>query len=195
MVKWALHHQCFPEHFSNLSGIATGPALVTKWSNRRYFPRNFVVFFYLYFFRVAKAFDFVYKRAPPMFSQEYSEFSQNSSFAYHLFGKTILMKFTLKEMFWNLKELVVIIIVIITPLQEVVELHKIRNFSLRISSVNVTTSAVSCGFGHLLKKCLMGNFIFCGVLAIEEAMERYFGKLLANRCIKSNLKNLPMNCL
>ena len=28
-------------------------------------------------------------------------------------------------------------------------LHKKRNFPLRISSVNVTKSAVSCGFGHI----------------------------------------------
>ena len=28
-------------------------------------------------------------------------------------------------------------------------LHKIRGFPLRISSVNVTKSAVSCGFGHI----------------------------------------------
>ena len=28
-------------------------------------------------------------------------------------------------------------------------LHKKQSFSLRISSVNVTKSAVSCGFGHI----------------------------------------------
>ena len=41
-------------------------------------------------------------------------------------------------------------------------LHKKWSFSLRISSVNVTTSAVS------LKKSLMENFIFCA------AIEAYF---------------------
>ena len=121
LVKWALHHRCFPEHFSYLSGIATGLVLVTKWSHRRCFPQKFFLFFYFFFFffGAAKAFDFVCKKAPPMFSREYSEFSQNSSFAYQLFGKTILIKFTLKEMLWNLKEPVVII-VIITYLQEVI---------------------------------------------------------------------------
>ena len=104
----------------------------------------FIFLFFFFFFGAAKAFDFVCKKAPPMFSREYSEFSQNSSFAYQLFGKTILIKFTLKEMLWNLRELVVII-VIITSLQEVVAPHKIWNFSLRVSSVNVTKSAVSCG--------------------------------------------------
>ena len=45
-------------------------------------------------------------------------------------------------------------------------LHKKWSFPLRISSVNVTKSAVSCGFGrtHLLKKSLMENFNFCTVL-------------------------------
>ena len=146
LVKWALHHRCFPEHFSYLSGIATGLVLVTKWSHRRCFPQKKFLFFYFFFifFGAAKAFHFVCKKAPPIFSREYSEFSQNSSFAYQLFGKTILIKFTLKEMLWNLKELVVII-VIITSLQEVVAPHKIWNFSLRVSLVNVTKSAVSCG--------------------------------------------------
>ena len=44
-------------------------------------------------------------------------------------------------------------------------LHKKRSFPFRISSVNVTKSAVSSGFGHLPKKFLMENFIFlqwCG---------------------------------
>ena len=31
-------------------------------------------------------------------------------------------------------------------------LHKKRSFPLRISSVNVTKSAVSCGFGHIYWK-------------------------------------------
>ena len=39
-------------------------------------------------------------------------------------------------------------------------LHKQWSFSLRISSVNVTKSAV---WSHLLKKSLMENFIFCAV--------------------------------
>ena len=39
------------------------------------------------------------------------------------------------------------------------------SFPLRISSVSVTRSAVSCRFSlHLLKKSLMQNFIFCAVL-------------------------------
>ena len=39
-------------------------------------------------------------------------------------------------------------------------LHKKWSFPFKISLVNVTKSAVSCGFGHLLKKSLMENFIF-----------------------------------
>ena len=39
--------------------------------------------------------------------------------------------------------------------------HYAKIFSLKISSVNVTKSAVSSGFtAHLLKKSLMENFIF-----------------------------------
>ena len=45
-------------------------------------------------------------------------------------------------------------------------LHCTNNFPLRISSVNVTKSAVSCGFGHfLLKKSLMKTSFFFTVLA------------------------------
>ena len=41
-------------------------------------------------------------------------------------------------------------------------LHKKWSFPLRISSVNVTKSAVSCRFGHIYwRKSLMENFIFC----------------------------------
>ena len=38
--------------------------------------------------------------------------------------------------------------------------HKKWSFALRISSVNATKSAI---WSHLLKKSLMGNFIFCAV--------------------------------
>ena len=42
-------------------------------------------------------------------------------------------------------------------------------FPLRVSSVNVTKSAVSCGFGHIYwKKSLMENFIFCTVISSEK---------------------------
>ena len=41
---------------------------------------------------------------------------------------------------------------------------KIWSFPFRISSVNVTKSAIPCGFGHIYwKKSLMENFIFCAV--------------------------------
>ena len=42
-------------------------------------------------------------------------------------------------------------------------LHKKWNFPLRISPVNVTKSPGNFGFGHLLEKFLMENFIFCAV--------------------------------
>ena len=40
------------------------------------------------------------------------------------------------------------------------------SFPLRISSVNVTKSARSCGFGHIYWKMdnLMENFVFCAVI-------------------------------
>ena len=45
---------------------------------------------------------------------------------------------------------------------------KNESFSLRISLVNVTKSAVSCHiWSHILKKSLMENFTFCGVKLIE----------------------------
>ena len=39
-------------------------------------------------------------------------------------------------------------------------LHKKRSFPLRISSVNVTKSAVSCGFGHITEEILNGKLHF-----------------------------------
>ena len=42
-------------------------------------------------------------------------------------------------------------------------LRKKWGFPLRISSVNVTKSAGNCRFGHLQKKSVMENFIFCAV--------------------------------
>ena len=46
--------------------------------------------------------------------------------------------------------------------------QKIRN-PLKISAVNMTKSAVFCGFGlHLLKKSLMKNFFFYEVLNIQD---------------------------
>ena len=46
----------------------------------------------------------------------------------------------------------------------IIPLHKKWSFQLKISSVNVTQSALFCVFGHLLKKSLMENFIFCAVI-------------------------------
>ena len=46
-------------------------------------------------------------------------------------------------------------------------LHKKWSFSLRVSSVNVTKSPVSYGFGHIYwKKSFMKNFFFCSVFAV-----------------------------
>ena len=51
--------------------------------------------------------------------------------------------------------------------------HEKWSFPLRISSVNVTKSTVSCGF--LQKKYLMENFIFCAVVfAISNKILFYF---------------------
>ena len=47
--------------------------------------------------------------------------------------------------------------------EDLLTLHKKWSFPSRIFSVNVTKSAVSCGFNHLLTKSLMENFIFCAV--------------------------------
>ena len=47
-------------------------------------------------------------------------------------------------------------------------LYKKSSFPLRISSVNVTKSVVSYGFGHIfMRKSLMENFIFCEELALH----------------------------
>ena len=49
-----------------------------------------------------------------------------------------------------------------------IPLHKKWSFPLRISSVNVIKSLVSCGFNHIYwKKSLMENFIFCAVLIVK----------------------------
>ena len=48
-------------------------------------------------------------------------------------------------------------------------LHKKWSFPFRISSVNVTKSAVSLRiWSHLLKKSIMENFIICAVLLTED---------------------------
>ena len=48
---------------------------------------------------------------------------------------------------------------------KVYPLHKKWSFPLRVSSViNVTKSAEKCGFGQLLKKSIMENFIFCTLI-------------------------------
>ena len=57
-------------------------------------------------------------------------------------------------------------------------LHKKKFFPLRISSVNVTKSAVSCGWSHLLKKFLIENYIFCVVIAILRINDYQLGILL-----------------
>ena len=50
-------------------------------------------------------------------------------------------------------------------------LHKKWSFPLRISSVNVTKSLISSGFGHIYwKKSLMGDFTFCEVKLAEIAV-------------------------
>ena len=42
-------------------------------------------------------------------------------------------------------------------------------FSWKISSLNVTKSAVSCGFGHIyLETSLTENFVFCAVCSVDE---------------------------
>ena len=43
------------------------------------------------------------------------------------------------------------------------------NFLLRILSVNVIKSTVSCGFDHLLKKSLMVKFTFCAVKCCDHS--------------------------
>ena len=46
-----------------------------------------------------------------------------------------------------------------------------KSFSLRLSLVNVTKSAISNKFGHIkLKKSLMRNFIFCAAADIGANM-------------------------
>ena len=47
-------------------------------------------------------------------------------------------------------------------------LQKNWSFPLRIFSVNVTQTVVSCGLGHLLKKSLIENFIFCVVIFVNK---------------------------
>ena len=42
-----------------------------------------------------------------------------------------------------------------------------------VSLENVTQSAVSCEFGHILKIPLMGNFIFCAVEKISHFVFTY----------------------
>ena len=49
-----------------------------------------------------------------------------------------------------------------------VSMHEKWSFLLRISSVNVTKSALSCGFDHLLRKSLIENFIFYAVFSITK---------------------------
>ena len=48
-----------------------------------------------------------------------------------------------------------------------IPLHKKWSFSLSMPSVNVTKRAISNGFGHILKKSIMENFIFCAVLLMK----------------------------
>ena len=53
-------------------------------------------------------------------------------------------------------------------------LHQKGSFPLRISSVNVTKSVVSCGFGHIYrKKFFMENFIFCVVIQNGANVEKF----------------------
>ena len=62
-------------------------------------------------------------------------------------------------------------------MKEEYSLHKKWSFPLRIFSVNVTKSAVSCGFCHILKKFLIQNFI-CS--AVTQRISRIINILISN---------------
>ena len=70
-------------------------------------------------------------------------------------------------------------------------LHKKWSFPLRISSVNVTKSTVSFGFGYiLLKKSLMANFISC---AVQETIFLVKFLIKANEIVKKAEINIMVN--
>ena len=88
-------------------------------------------------------------------------------------AKTLLKEYltsqTINSLFFNCvfiqfnsKKVILILQYLLLPLQ--LTLHKKSSFWLKISSVNVTETAVSCrNSEEILKKALMENFIFCAV--------------------------------
>ena len=62
-------------------------------------------------------------------------------------------------------------------------------FVLRISSVNVTKSAVSCGFGHISGEIFNGKLYFCAVLSLEEIGPSYDQNVFCSSSPGQNIWN------
>ena len=69
-----------------------------------------------------------------------------------------------------------------------VSMHEKWSFLLRISSVNVTKSALSCGFDHLLRKSLIENFIFYAVFSITKTFDIMFSSSSLDMLLSLGLK-------
>ena len=89
-------------------------------------------------------------------------------------------------------------------------LHKKWSFPFRISSVNVTKSAVSLRiWSHLLKKSIMENFIICAVLLTEDGgllqrpktklhwkeITKIFSFLIKRKLLKKRYQNDYRSCI